>query len=174
MIANLVLFLLHHQVSLRPLERHFQDGTCFSRALVVLRSLSEHGSNMLCKQAVCGLGRFSKPTICTAAPSSNSRRAPSQALALCSTADVKRSPQHWSHASPHMVSPGRVQNIPTLPITMQSVHPTWSHTSCSHMGSFDDFGTGRANLLGQYPASFYYQVSSLNYVSCCKIENPIP
>lgn len=78
-----LFFLLHHHVSLRPFERQFQDGGgCLFRALGVLRSLSEHGSNLLCEQADCGLGRFSKPAICTAALGPNLRRAPSQAPGL--------------------------------------------------------------------------------------------
>lgn len=119
--------ILHHEDSLRSLERQFQMAGLFSWTLVVLRPVSEHGSSMLCKQADYSLGRFSKPAICTAGLGSNFRRAPSPGPGLCSAADVKRSPPHQSHVSPHMVSPGGVPDIPRLPVTLWGAYPTWGH-----------------------------------------------
>lgn len=53
---------------------------CFARALIVLRSLPGHGSNMPCRQEDRGLGRFSKEAVSTAALGPHLKRAPSRAL----------------------------------------------------------------------------------------------
>lgn len=125
-----VWFILHHCVSLSSVERHFQ-ADLFSWALVLWGHLSEHGSNMLCKQADCSLERFSKPAMCRAGLGSSFRRALSLGLGLCSAANVKRSPPLQSHASPHMVSPGRVPGLARLPAAhLETPPPTHTWDPC--------------------------------------------
>ena len=92
-------------------------GSCFAWALAALRSLSEHGSNMLCKHADCGLGRLSKAAMCAAALGPDLGRPPSQVLGF--------TPLHMSEGSslsepgqPTLGEPWMSPGYSRLPITM--------------------------------------------------------
>lgn len=160
-IANSTVFLLHHEVSLRSLKRHFG---CFSQALVALRSLSEHGSNMLCKQADCSLGRFSKPAMCTAALSPNQEGSLSNTRAeFCSRCQKEPS---WSE--PCKPTHGEPQGSAGH-ADVREVHiAPGATTSCTHMGSSDTFGAGKTHLWGYTLVLSISRSLPQNCCSCCK------
>ena len=110
-------------------------GELLSWALAVLGSLSEHGSNMLCKHADCGLGRLSKAAICVAALGPDLKRTPSQVLGF-TWLQMSEGSSFSEPGKPTLGEPWMRPGSSRLPTIMQGPLPPEALASCPHVCSW--------------------------------------
>ena len=128
-------------------------GELLSWALAVLRSLSEHGSNMLCKHADCGLGRLSKAAMCAAALGPDLKRAPSQVLGF-TWLQMSEGSSFSEPGKPTLGEPWMRPGSSRLLIIMAGSPPTWSPRLLPTCVLLENFRAGKGDQMGPHSLSF--------------------